>query len=93
MPTVRFTSHLLRYFPTLPAREGLVLEGGTVAEVLDALEQRFPGIDHYIREETGALRHHVNVFVDGELVSDLDALGDPVGDHTELYVLQALSGG
>lgn len=93
MARVRFTTHLLRYFPSLPAREGLVVEGRTAAEVLDAVEAAFPGIDDYIREPSGRLRHHVNVFVDGELVRDLATLGDPVGPDTEVFVIQALSGG
>ena len=93
MPTLRFTRHLLRYFPTLPASEGLSLPGQTVAEVLDALEAAFPGMDHYLRDEAGALRKHVNVFVDGELVRDLEALADPLRPDAELMIIQALSGG
>ena len=93
MATVRLTRHLVRFFPSLPAAEGLELPGSTVAEVLQALEALFPGIDHYLRDDRGALRQHVNVFVDGELVRDLAALSDEVGPQTEVYVIQALSGG
>jgi hypothetical protein len=33
------------------------------------------------------------VFVDGRQIADRERLSDPVGPHSELYVMQALSGG
>ena len=90
MPTLRFTRHLVRFFPDL--REGQ-LPGSTVAEVLDALDLEHPGIGRYLREDDGRLRKHVNVFLDGELVQDRVGLKDPTGPDSELFVVQALSGG
>ena len=90
MAKVAFTRHLLRFFPEL--QEGPV-EGSTVAEVVAALDARHPGLSRYLREDHGGLRKHVNVFVDGELVRDRTALSDPVAEATELFIVQALSGG
>lgn len=90
MPHVRFTRHLRRYFPELDAVD---VPGETVAEVVRELDRRFPGLASYIVDERGALRKHVNVFVDQELVRDRERLGDAVTDRTVLDVIQALSGG
>ena len=47
----------------------------------------------YVLDEQGALRHHVVVFVDGQLIRDRVTLADPVGEQSEIAVMQALSGG
>src|SRR5579859_3527556 len=54
----------LRSFTNGQARVGA--EGGTVRDVLDDLERKFPGIDARIREQDGSIRRFVNVFVNGE---------------------------
>ena len=38
-------------------------------------------------------RHHVAVFVDGDAIGDKRKLMQPLGEHAEVYVMQALSGG
>jgi hypothetical protein len=47
----------------------------------------------YVLDEHGALRHHMLVFVDGEMIRDRVHLSDAVPPDGEVYVLQALSGG
>ena len=91
MAKVKFTRHLVRYFPTL----GDVVEakGATVAEILNDLNQRFPGLADYIVDEHGVLRRHVNIFLGKELIHDRKTLSDPVADDAEIHVFQALSGG
>jgi sulfur carrier protein ThiS len=39
------------------------------------------------------VRHHVVIFVDGTSVRDRRTLSDPVSSGSEIYVMQALSGG
>lgn len=89
MPTVRFTSNLARHRPA-PA---VTAAGATVAEVLDAATAHDPLLKSYITDEQGRLRRHVNIFVDGAMVRDRLRLSDAVRDKSEIYVLQALSGG
>lgn len=91
MAQVRFTSHLKRFFPDLT--NGEVVPGGTVSEVVAALDERHPGLGSYLVDERGALRKHVNIFVGDTLVSDPERLQDPVTSDTLLYIFQALSGG
>lgn len=90
MAHVSFTNHLRRFFPSLgPGDVG----GTTVAEVLAALEARHPGLRGYLCDDTGALRKHVNIFLDEEQVRDRQGLTDPVSPASRLFVVQALSGG
>ena len=92
MPSVTFTRHLQRFFPSLEV-DGLEVSGTTVAEVVRALDERHPGLASYLVDERGALRKHVNVFVDEVLVRDRRALSDAVPEGARVYVMQALSGG
>jgi sulfur-carrier protein len=65
----------------------------TVADVLDALALTHPGVVRRVRDEAGALRPHVNVFVGADNARDLDGLDTAVPPGTELTVLPAVSGG
>jgi hypothetical protein len=47
----------------------------------------------YILDDQGRLRRHVAVFIDGELLLDKKDLGRGVASSSEIYVMQALSGG
>jgi sulfur carrier protein ThiS len=87
---VRFTRHLHRYFPTLVDHEAPAV---TVAELIARVNLRHPGLSAYIVDERGAVRKHVNIYVDGELVRDRTRLSDPLADGSVVDVIQALSGG
>lgn len=89
MARVRFTSHLARHRP-LPLAEA---PGATVAEVLAQVFADDPLLRGYVLDEQGRLRKHVNIYLDGTLITDRLRLGDAVGPASEIYVLQALSGG
>lgn len=93
MPRVQFTRHLFRYFPALAQAGEVEVEAQTVAEVVGALNDRFPGLADYLVDERGALRKHVNIFIGGEFIRDRERLQDPVQPGSEVYVFQALSGG
>ncbi|MGD0980578.1 MAG: ubiquitin-like small modifier protein 1 [Solirubrobacteraceae bacterium] len=79
-----------------PATEGesrVQVEGATVAEVLDALFDRFGELRERISDEGGSLRRFVNVFVGGEDIRFLEGLDTPVEDGSELTILPAVAGG
>jgi sulfur-carrier protein len=65
----------------------------SVAAVLDQLSGSHPALERRIRDETGALREHVNVFVGSDNVRDLDRLSTVIPAGAELIVLPAVSGG
>lgn len=65
-------------------------EGATVGQLLDDLNQRYPGIRFRMVDEQDAIRPHIRVFVNGEQVRGLDTQLRP---SDEVQILQALSGG
>jgi molybdopterin synthase sulfur carrier subunit len=67
--------------------------GATVAEVLAAGLADDPLLAGYVLDEQGRLRKHVNIYLDGALITDRLRLSDAVTPGAEIYVLQALSGG
>lgn len=90
MARIHFTRHLQRFFPEL---DTLSVEGKTVSELVTAVDREFPGLAAYLIDESGALRKHVNIFVDQEMIRDRRSLKDPVQPDDEVHVIQALSGG
>ncbi len=69
-----------------------VVDGATVAEVLDALYERFGELKARIADDDG-LRRFVNVYVGGEDIRFLDGLATPVSDGAEVTILPAVAGG
>jgi len=89
MPLVIFTPALQRH---VACPESRVL-ASTVREAMDQVFSALPKARGYILDDAGALRHHVVIFVDGVAIADRRGLTDPVKDTSEIYVMQALSGG
>lgn len=89
MPTVTFTTALQRFL-TAPSAE---VEAATVGEALGRVFAANPALRGYVLDDQGALRRHVAVYVNGELVRDRLRLADPLGPRDQVYVLQALTGG
>jgi sulfur-carrier protein len=86
---VAFTPNLRRHVdcPTVE------VEGATVREVLDRVFADQPRLRGYVVDERGVLRKHMIVFIDGQQIVDRERMTDAVSPRSELYVMQALSGG
>lgn len=65
------------------------VDGDTVGEAFEDLFLTKPGLRNHVVDETGSIRPHVSVFVDG-LQSDLDT---PVPNEAEIRIINAVSGG
>ena len=89
MPRVLFTPNL-EQFLACPPRD---VEGATVADALEAVFEQSPEMRSYVLDEQGRLRKHMNIFVDGRTVTDKETLTDSVSTSSEIFVMQALSGG
>ena len=90
MPRVRFTYALQRFYPTLSEEQ---CEAGNLKNLLDEIDQTYPGIRAYLIEDSGAIRKHVNIFLDGKLLRDRGHLEHNLEGVQEVYIMQALSGG
>ncbi len=65
------------------------LGGTTIGEALAALEGEHPAVRGWILDERGAIRRHINVYVNGERGGEQT----PVGAEDRVDVLPAISGG
>lgn len=65
----------------------------TVGAVVDAVAAAHPSVGRRIRDEAGALRRHVNVFVGADNARDIEGVETVVPDGVEVAVLPAVSGG
>ncbi|PZQ16240.1 MAG: hypothetical protein DI565_08660 [Ancylobacter novellus] len=84
---VRLAPLLVTLFPA--ADRVVELRVSSVAEMVDALEARWPGMRDRICDSRPAIRRHINVFVDGRRAK-LDA---PLRAGADVFILTAVSGG
>lgn len=65
----------------------------TVADALALLWAESPALRDRVLTELGAVRPHINIFVDGQDVRYAGWLDAPVNEGSEILVLPAISGG
>jgi len=82
-PSSHFTSHLKAVAPSAPAEAN----GDTASAALADVFTHHPAVKGYILDDQGRVCTHIAVFV------RRDILDYPLEAESELYVLQALSGG
>ena len=89
MPIVEFAPALTRHVPC-PRQE---VPAGSLAAVLDAAFAAAPALRGYVLDEQGAVRKHVAVFVNGEMIPQRGDLSRRLADPDRVHVIQALTGG
>jgi sulfur-carrier protein len=89
MPRIVFAQALQRHVQS-PA---LDVAGDTVREALDAAFAINPRIRSYILDDQGHVRKHMTIFIDGRMIRDRTSLSETVKPESQIYVVQALSGG
>ena len=89
MARIVFTQQLKRFTETPEVH-------ASVATLRAALEAAFtvnPRLRGYVLDDQGHLRANVVAFIDGARCHERVALADPLQADSEVYVMQALSGG
>lgn len=71
----------------------LSLSAATVRAVLEELERLHPSLHRGICDETGAVRRHVNLFVNTRHMRDCRGLDTPLARGDVVTILPAVSGG
>ena len=74
-------------------RSELDIPATTVRAALDELERRHPTLHRGICDETGAVRRHINVFVNTNNMRDCNGIDTPLAPGDEVTILPAVSGG
>lgn len=71
----------------------LKLEAPSVRSALEELRRRQPALHRAVCDETGAVRRHINLFVNSAHVRDRSGLDTPLLPGDLLTILPAVSGG
>lgn len=87
MAELHLPSTLQPLFPELPRR--LEVDAATVAEAIEHLDERWPGVEDRLCESGSTLRRHIHVYVDGERA----ALDTALDERSRVDVVAAISGG
>ena len=90
MATVRIPTPLRKY---TEGKDEVAIAGANVRELLDNLDGSHSGIGERIRDDKGAVRRFVNIFVGEEDIRFLDGLDTPVAESDEISIIPAIAGG
>ncbi|MEI8249535.1 MAG: MoaD/ThiS family protein [Synechococcus sp. ELA057] len=71
----------------------VALEATSVDGLLQALEERYPGILQRLCDESGKLRRFLNVYVNSEDIRFLDNQTTSLKDGDEVSIVPAVAGG
>ena len=74
-------------------KEIVSAEGGTIREVLNSLENTYPGLKERICDEQDHIRRFVNVFVNDEDIRFLQESETPLKSGDEVSIVPAIAGG
>ena len=88
MPQLHFTT-LLHHRPHQPVET----QAATLRQALEQVFQDYPTLRGYILDDQERLRRHVVIFVDRRRLGFGRPLDVPLDGVSNIYVLQALSGG
>ena len=93
MPVTFLIPGPLRSFTDGKSRVVFEQSPNTLADALEALWKRCPGIRDRLVTEQGQIREHINVFIGTENVRYTGGLQTPIPAGAEISIIPAISGG
>lgn len=69
------------------------VDGASLSAIIEALNTSHPGIKDRLCDESGELRHFVNVYLNGEDVRYLQGLATATKTGDEISIVPAVAGG
>ena len=69
------------------------VDAATIADAINELQTRFPGIKERLLDDTGAVRRFVNVYVNEEDIRFLKNQETAVKSGDEISIIPAIAGG
>ncbi|MBI4306794.1 MAG: MoaD/ThiS family protein [Chloroflexi bacterium] len=88
--TVRIPTPLRRI---TSGQDKVSVDGQNLRSIIDALNKAHPGIKERLCDESGELRHFVNVYLNGEDVRYLQGLNTSTKTGDEVSIVPAVAGG
>ena len=74
-------------------QSSVTVEASSVGELVNTLEETFPGVRGRLRDETGKLRRFLNFYVNSEDIRFLDNEATPLTAGDEVSIVPAVAGG
>jgi len=71
----------------------VIVEGSTVAEVIDALDKKYPGFKQRLCDEQGNLRQFINIYHNDMDIRFAEGLATKVADNDDISIIPAVAGG
>lgn len=68
-------------------------QGATVRELIDDIENKYPGMKERLCDESGKLRRFINVYVNEEDIRFLSGDQTPLKDGDDVSIIPAIAGG
>ncbi|MEP6668887.1 MAG: ubiquitin-like small modifier protein 1 [Chthoniobacter sp.] len=90
MPSVRIPTPLRKLTNEL---EVVQAAGANIGEVINSLDQAFPGLRERIVDDAGNVRRFVNIFVNDEDIRFLEEKATVVKEQDEISIVPAIAGG
>ena len=69
------------------------VEGQDIGSLIQAIDQKFPGIAEKVLDGDGNVKRFINVFVNDSEIRTLQGLQTPVSDSDRVSIVPAMAGG
>ena len=90
MAVVRFPP-VMKYY--LNNRNEFPVQAATVADLVAVVAEEHPSVRSHMLDESGNLRRHFNVFVNGEHIRELNGMDTPLSDDDRVVLMASSAGG
>ena len=71
----------------------VTVEGQDIGSLIQAIDQKFPGIAEKVLDGDGNVKRFINVFVNDSEIRTLQGLQTPVSDNDRVSIVPAMAGG
>ncbi len=90
MPTVFIPTPLRRL---TGGQSKVEVEAGTVRELIQRLDARYPGIAERLLDDAGNVKRFINVFINDDEIRTLQGLDTPLSGQDKVSIVPAMAGG
>jgi molybdopterin/thiamine biosynthesis adenylyltransferase/molybdopterin converting factor small subunit len=74
-------------------RANVLVEGSTVAEMLDNLDRQYPGVHDLIYGNGHEIPTHINIYVNDQEINTLNGDDTPLSEGDQVAIIPAIAGG